>query len=103
MEINDLYDPLGIEIFLIEESFESMFNGLKGVYFRLYYKESKRPASARNIERENAFYARYEAVSKFKRTFPHKDLIGKRAAVDSHSEEFKRMIALELSEYVTIT
>jgi hypothetical protein len=36
---NDIYDPLGIEIFAIDETFESMFNALKGVYARLHFKE----------------------------------------------------------------
>jgi hypothetical protein len=97
-----IYDPLGIEIFAIDETFESLFNGLKGVYFRLYFKESQRPAGVLNIDRCNAFFKRYKEVSKIKRTYRYNDWLNKRKAVNDFSPEFKQMIDLELTEYKTI-
>lgn len=97
-----IYDPLGIEIFAIDETFESLFNALKGVYFRLYFKESSREEDVRNMERANAFFKRYKEVSKIKGTYRYNDWLNKRKAVNQFSPEFKRMIHLELTEYKTI-
>ncbi|MHB8209090.1 hypothetical protein [Mucilaginibacter sp.] len=99
---NDIYDPLGIEIFAIDETFDSMFNALKGVYARLYIKESHRPEATRNKESEDAFLARSHEIGQLKRSFKHNDWLGKRDAVKQYSPELKRMIALELSEYATL-
>lgn len=97
-----IYDPLGIEIFAIDETFESMFNALKGVYFRLYYKESISSNEVRNIEQEKMFYNRYREISDRKRSYKYNDWVGKRQAVKDFSEELKKMIALELQDVETI-
>jgi hypothetical protein len=100
---NPLYDPLGIEIFAIDETFESLFNGLAGVYFRLYYKEYKRPEHTRNIERENEFYKRFGEIRPIKNSYRFNDWEAKKKAVEEYSPEFRKMIAIELKEYATIS
>ena len=97
-----IYDPLGLEIFVIAEMFESIFNGLSGVYFRLYYKESKCSDDARNIDREKEFYKRFREIGRLKRSYVPNDWIKKREAVDIYCIELKKMIDLELTEYKTI-
>jgi hypothetical protein len=102
MAETSIYDPLAIEIFAIDETFESVFNGLKGVYFRLYYKESKRPPSTHNIEKQNAFYKRWREIGRLKHSYRYNDWELKRKAVDAYSSELKEMVKVELSEYATI-
>jgi hypothetical protein len=97
-----IYDPLGMEIFLIDEGFESLFNGLKGVYFRLYYKESKRSDSIRDLEKENCFYKRFKEIGRLKNSYRYNHWELKRKAVKLYSKEFKEMITLELIQYKTI-
>lgn len=98
---NPIYDPLGIEIFAIDETFESVFNGLKGVYFRLYYKESKRPRGLRNLQKEKTFYKRFGEIGKLKRSYRYNDWEAKREAVDIYAIELRQMVNIELSEYNT--
>jgi len=104
MEEDDypIYDPLGIEIFAIDETFESLFNGLAGVYFRLYYKESKRLDLIRNPEKEASFYKRFKEIGRLKKSYSYNDWELKREAVKVYSKEFKEMISLELTEYNTL-
>ena len=104
MEEDDfpIYDPLGIEIFLIDEGFESLFNGLAGVYFRLYYKESKRSDSIRDLEKEASFYKRFKEIGRLKKSYRYNDWELKRKAVKLYSKEFKEMISLELTDYNTL-
>lgn len=99
---NPIYDPLAIEIFAIDETFESVFNGLKGVYFRLYYKESKRPATNRNTEREHEFYKRFNEMGRLKDSYRFNDWTVKKKAVEAYSEELNKMVDIELKEYATI-
>jgi hypothetical protein len=99
---NPIYDPLGIEIFAIDETFESVFNGLSGVYFRLYYKESKQPEAKRNIEKEQQFYKRFREIGKLKRSYRYNDWESKREAVDIYAIELRQMVSVELSEYNTL-
>ncbi|MBB6107675.1 hypothetical protein [Mucilaginibacter lappiensis] len=94
-----IYDPLGLDIFVIAEMFESVFNGLSGVYFRLYYKESKRSEDVRNFDREKEFYKRFREMVRLKRSYEPTDWIKKREAVDLYCIELRKMIALELTEY----
>lgn len=98
----DIYDPLAIEIVAIDETFESVFNGLKGVYFRLYYKESNRPINTQNIEKMNFFYKRYREFGRLKRSYRYNDWVLKREAVDIYSKELRKMLKIELNEYATI-
>jgi len=98
MKTNDIYDPLGIEIFAIEETFESVFNGLKGVYFRLYYKESKVPIPVRDKEKEAMYFKRYQEIGELKGSFVYNDWEGKRNAVETYSQELRKMIAIELND-----
>lgn len=97
-----IFDPLGIEIFAIDETFESVFNGLRGVYFRLYYKESLRPGDLRNSNLEQSFFYRYKELRDLKKKYPYNDWALKRKAVNKYGIELKKMLALELSEYRTI-
>lgn len=97
-----IYDPLGMEIFLIDEGFESLFNGLAGVYFRLYYKESKRPDSMRDLEKEASFYKRFKEIRRLKGSYQYNDWMLKREAVKIYSIELRKMIEIELSQYSTI-
>ncbi|MBE9583652.1 hypothetical protein IM792_04265 [Mucilaginibacter sp. JRF] len=97
-----IYDPLGIEIFAIDETFESLFNGLKGVYFRLFYKESKRPDSIRDLEKEASFYKRFKEIGRLKKSYKYNDWELKGKAVKLYSNEFKEMIDTELIEYPTL-
>ncbi|WDZ99606.1 hypothetical protein [Mucilaginibacter sp. SJ] len=99
---NPIYDPLGIEIFAIDETFESVFNGLSGVYFRLYYKESKRPEAKHNIEKEKQFFKRFREIGRLKRSYRYNDWESKRKAVDIYAIELRQMIDIELSEYNTL-
>jgi hypothetical protein len=101
MEEDDypIYDPLGIEIFLIDEGFESLFNGLTGVYFRLYYKESNRSDLVRNPEKEASFYKRFKEIGRLKNSYKYNDWELKRKAIKLYSKEFKEMISIELTEY----
>ncbi|MDN5284205.1 MAG: hypothetical protein JWR38_479 [Mucilaginibacter sp.] len=99
---NPIYDPLGIEIFAIDETFESVFNGLSGVYFRLYYKESKRPEARRNIAKQQQFYKRFREIGKLKRSYRYNDWESKREAVDIYAIELRQMVGIELSEYNTL-
>jgi hypothetical protein len=99
---NPIYDPLGIEIFAIDETFESVFNGLKGVYFRLYYKESKRPDAKRNIEREQQFFKRFREIGRLKNSYRFNDWNVKKKAVEEYAPELNKMVAIELKDYATI-
>lgn len=96
-----LYDPLGLEIFVIEESFENIFSGLSGVYARLSYKESKRPDGLRSESDENFYRKRFSEISRLKNSYLPKDWEGKRNAVSEYSSELKEMIAKELTNYGT--
>ncbi|HEX7868634.1 MAG TPA: hypothetical protein VF455_00830 [Chryseobacterium sp.] len=99
---NPIYDPLGIEIFAIDETFESVFNGLKGVYFRLYYKESKRPKGLRNLQKEKDFYKRFGEIRKLKKSYRYNDWEAKREAVDIYAIELRQMLDIELRQYATL-
>ena len=99
---NPIYDPLGIEIFAIDETFESVFNGLAGVYFRLYYKEKLKPEYLRDTQKQEAFYKKFKEVGPLKRSYRYNDWEAKREAVDVYAIELRRMVALELSEYRTL-
>ncbi len=102
MAQDNIYDPLAIEIFAIDETFESVFNGLKGVYFRLYYKESRRPNNIQNLEKKDSFYKRWREIGRLKNSYRYNDWELKRKAVDAYSKELKKMVQVELSEYATI-
>jgi len=91
-----IYDPLGIEIFVIEESFESMFNGLRGIYYRLYFKESLKPEGERDLTVEKAYYKRFEEINRLKKSYTYNDWELKREAVDLYQEEFKAMSKVEV-------
>jgi hypothetical protein len=99
---NPIYDPLAIEIFAIDETFESLFNALKGVYFRLYYKESLRPDGIRNLEKEASFFKRFKEIGTLKNSYRYNDWVLKREAVDAYSDEVKEMINFELTYYKTL-
>ncbi len=98
----DIYDPLAIEIVAIDETFESVFNGLKGVYFRLYYKESNRPINTQDVEKMNFFYRRSHKFVRLKRSYRYNDWELKREAIDIYSKELREMVKVELTEYATI-
>ncbi|NOW94764.1 hypothetical protein [Mucilaginibacter sp. SG564] len=96
---DSIYDPLGIEIFAIDETFESLFNGLKGVYFRLYYKESKCSGVPLHSESKNIYFKRYREIARLKRSYQYNDWISKKQAVEIYSKEFKEMIRIELESF----
>lgn len=97
-----IYDPLGIEIFAIDETFESVFNGLRGVYFRLYYKESLRPPEKRDAVRQQSFFSRYKDLRKLKVSYKYNDWLNKRDATKILGDELKEMIFIELNYYKTL-
>ena len=98
-----IFDPLGIEIFAIDETFESVFIGLRGVYFRLFYKESKKPVHAINQHRKEAYFSRYKEIGVQKNQYRYNEWLKKRDAVVIYGIELKKMLAVELSEYRTFT
>jgi hypothetical protein len=75
---DSIYDPLGIEIFAIDKTFESIFNGLKGVYFRLYYKESELAGIPLTVQSENRYYQRYREIGRIKRSYRYNDWAAKK-------------------------
>lgn len=99
---DQIYDPLGIEIFAIDETFESVFNGLRGVYFRLYYKESLKIVSNKDLRLEQNFFQRYKELRRIKQQYLYNDWASKRKAVNEYAVELRKMLALELSQYRTI-
>ncbi|MES2062578.1 MAG: hypothetical protein V4456_11700 [Bacteroidota bacterium] len=99
---NNIFDPMGIEIFAIDETFESLFNGLKGVYFRLYYKESLRPDGERNPDKEASYFKRFREIGRLKNSYRYNDWAVKRKAVETYSDELHNMVDLELKDYATI-
>ncbi|MGY4539759.1 hypothetical protein ACVW0P_004198 [Mucilaginibacter sp. UYNi724] len=96
---NPIYDPLGIELFAIDETFESVFNGLKGAYFRLFYKESIRTDGERDANIERAYYKRFKEISRLKRSYRYNDWISKKEAVETYGPELRQMIEIELTQF----
>ena len=96
---NDIYDPLGIELFAIDETFESVFNGLRGVYFRIYYKETIREGKTIDAMAENKYYKRFRELGRLKRSYRFNDWKLKEEAVQIYSKELKEMIRTELESY----
>ncbi|MGB4776478.1 MAG: hypothetical protein WBP45_14975 [Daejeonella sp.] len=90
---NPIYDPLGIEIFAIDETFESVFNGLAGVYFRLYFKEYKKGGDPKLIAK---FHKRFLEIKGIKSSYPYNAWEQKKTAVELYGEELKAMVSLEL-------
>lgn len=93
---NPIYDPLGIEIFAIDETFESVFNGLAGVYFRLYFKEQKKGGDPKKIAQ---FHKRFSEIKGIKSSYPYNAWARKKLAVDLYGKELKEMVDLELKDY----
>ena len=89
-----IFDPLGIEIFAIDETFESVFNGLRGVYFRLYYKESLKVASKKDLCLEQNFFQRYKELRGIKQQYLYNDWASKRKAVNEYGAELKKCLLL---------
>lgn len=100
---SSIFDPLGIEIFAIDETLESVFIGLRGVYFRLFYKESKKPIHAINQQRKEAYFRRYKEIGVQKNQYRYNEWLKKRDAVVIYGIELKEMLAIELTDYRTIT
>jgi len=99
---NEIYDSLKNDPFVVDELFEDVFNALKGVYFRLYYKESRRDEVTINKGRAEAFLAKSDKFDQLKWSFKYNDWAGKWDAVKQYSPELREMLALELSEYATL-
>ena len=91
-----------IDIFLTAENFEDTMNGLIGVYYRLFAKESKKPLSTRDQEKVKQFFFNYEKFIGIKRAISPTDWVAMDAAMQQYNQELKEMVALELSKYATI-
>lgn len=76
-------DHLSIEVFVIDETFESLFNALKGVYFRLYFKESKNVNE--NLKRKNFYLKKFDLISNLKSSIKPDDYPGKKEAVTKYT------------------
>lgn len=99
---NEISDSLKNDPFVVDELFEDVFNALKGVYFRLYFKESYRDEATLNKERAEAFLAKSDKFGQLKRSFKYNDWDGKWDAVKQYSPELREMLSLELSEYAAL-
>jgi hypothetical protein len=90
-----------IDIFLTAENFEDTMNGLIGVYYRLFAKESKK-TGARDQEKVKQFFFNYEKYIGIKRELSPTDWVAMNTAIQQYNQELKEMVALELSKYATI-
>lgn len=100
MENNKVLEILRKDTFVIDELFEDIFNGLAGVYLRLYFKESER-GKVRDQEKEAAFLKRFREVNVLKGSYGLKDWANKRIAIDKYAPELRKMVELELNDYAT--
>ena len=91
-----------IDIFLTAENFEDTMNGLKGVYYRLYSKESDKPNEVRDQEKIDFFYKNYKGIVEIKNQIKALDWVAMDEAIKKYNPELKKMVELELSEYVTV-
>jgi len=76
-------DPLGIEMFLIDETFEDIFNSLKAAYFQKYLTEFK---TGDNIMAEK-YRNRSNEIARLKKTFSSKDWARKSDAIAIYKQE----------------
>lgn len=91
-----------VDVFLTAENFEDTMNGLKGVYFRLYTKESDKPDGVRNENKVDFFYRNYKNMVEIKRSYDHEDYFAMDDAIKKYNPELREMVALELSQYATL-
>lgn len=90
-------DPLGLEMFVIDEGFEDLFNSLVAIYYRLHLKESMKENG--NIEKAAAFLKKSNEINHFKRTFGYRAWEEKKKAIVDYSPKFRELLKLEDKEY----
>jgi hypothetical protein len=97
MEDNKVLDSLKEDPFVVDELFEDIFNGLSGVYLRLYYKESKRGSDHGQVKQAE-FLKRFNEIGRLKSSYGLKDWKNKRIAIDEYAPELRKMLDLELRD-----
>lgn len=99
MKNNKAFGTLEQDPFVVDELFEDIFNGLAGVYVRLYFKETQR-GDDKDEEKQAGYLKRFKELDILKRSYGLKDWDKKRIAIDEHAPELRKMIELELSIYI---
>jgi hypothetical protein len=76
-------DPLGIEIFLTDETFEDIFNSLKAAYYQKYLTEF----TTGDNELAEKYRIRSNEIARLKKTFSSKNWVEKNEAIDIYGQE----------------
>lgn len=83
-------DPLGFEKFLIEESFEDVFNTLKARYYQLYLKSADIPELK---EKALEYKKRSNEIHRLKRTYDSKAWEEKKKATIEYTDELNHLLS----------
>jgi hypothetical protein len=86
---NSFQDPLGLEMFVIEESFEDIFNSLKATYYQRYLSETLK--NQPDADKAATFLNRSNEIHRLKNSYHSADWEAKRKAIELYREELKRI------------
>jgi len=79
---------LGIDKFVIEESFEDIFNSLKGAYYQKYLFEYH---NTYDLFKANLYLNRSNEIARLKKTFNNLDWAAKRDAILIYKHELQNL------------